>query len=120
MKRFIVMIMAAITILTACKHSSPISNENRINQKVDLKMKLMTLNEKIGQILLYTTNWAVTNPALEKGYIYKIRKGNSENTFNAYTTAYTGKLQKIAVEKLKLNISLLFGYEVVQWHKRFS
>lgn len=117
MRKNIIIAIVAVTLLTACKHSSQTSSEVRIDAKVDSVMKLMTLDEKIGQMVLYSSDWDVTGPSLKKGYMDEIRKGNCGNIFNAYTAAYTRKLQKIAVEESRLKIPLLFGYDVIHGHK---
>jgi beta-glucosidase len=117
MKKNIAFAIMVAVIFTACKHTTQTSEEKRIGEKVDSVMKLMTLEEKIGQMVLYTSDWDVTGPSLKKGYIDEIRKGNCGNIFNAHTAAYTRKLQKIAVEESRLKIPLLFGYDVIHGHK---
>ncbi|MDD4991619.1 MAG: glycoside hydrolase family 3 N-terminal domain-containing protein [Paludibacter sp.] len=115
-KKLVVTILAA-ALFSACNHSTQTSEEKRIDEKVDSVMRLMTIDEKIGQMVLYTSDWDVTGPSLKKGYIDEIRKGNCGNIFNAHTAAYTRKLQKIAVEESRLGIPLLFGYDVIHGHK---
>jgi len=115
-KKLVVIILAA-ALFSACNHSTQTSEEKRIDEKVDSVMRLMTIDEKIGQMVLYTSDWDVTGPSLKKGYIDEIRKGNCGNIFNAHTVAYTRKLQKIAVEESRLGIPLLFGYDVIHGHK---
>jgi len=88
-----------------------------LDQKADSVLKLMTLDEKIGQMVIYTSDWDVTGPKLNSNYIEDIKKGNCGNIFNAHTTAYVRKLQKIAVEESRLGIPLLFGYDVIHGHK---
>jgi len=117
MKKNIVFTLIAASLLTACASSGKSDKESKIEQKVDSVMKLMTLDEKIGQMVLYSSDWDVTGPSLKKGYIDDIRKGNCGNIFNAHTAAYTRKLQKIAVEESRLHIPLLFGYDVIHGHK---
>ncbi len=116
MKNLVVAIIS-ISLLTACSHIGKLEKKNRIDQRVDSVMKLMNIDEKIGQMVLYTSDWDVTGPSLKKGYIEDIRKGNCGNIFNAHTAAYTRKLQKIAVEESRMKIPLLFGYDVIHGHK---
>lgn len=117
MKKNIIFTLVAVIILSSCNQSAKNSVEKRIEQKVDSVMKLMTLEEKIGQMVLYSSDWDVTGPSLKKGYMDDIRKGNCGNIFNAYTAAYTRKLQKIAVVESRMKIPLLFGYDVIHGHK---
>jgi len=115
-KKLVITIMVA-ALFSACHQSTQTSEEKRIDDKVDSVMRLMTIDEKIGQMVLYTSDWDVTGPSLKKGYMDEIRKGNCGNIFNAHTAAYTRKLQKIAVEESRLKIPLLFGYDVIHGHK---
>ncbi len=111
------MALFASIILTACQQPAQTAEDKKIDLKVDSVMRLMTLDEEIGQMVLYSSDWDVTGPSLKKGYMDEIRKGNCGNIFNAHTAAYTRKLQKIAVEESRLHIPLLFGYDVIHGHK---
>ena len=117
MKKNIVFALIASISLTGCGPSLRTAQEKRIDERVDSVMELMTLDEKIGQMVLYSSDWDVTGPSLKKGYMDEIRKGNCGNIFNAYTADYTRKLQKIAVEESRLHIPLLFGYDVIHGQK---
>ncbi len=89
----------------------------RLDQKVDSVLNLMTLDEKIGQLVLYTSNWDVTGPVMGTDNLKAIREGKCGNIFNAYTAKYTRELQEIAVKESRLGIPLLFGYDVIHGHK---
>ncbi|MEA4935180.1 MAG: beta-glucosidase BglX [Paludibacter sp.] len=117
MKKLLLPVFATILLLSACRQQSGDRKEAMWDQKADSVLKLMTLEEKIGQMVLYTSDWDVTGPTLRQGYLEDIRKGNCGNIFNAHTAAYTRKLQKIAVEESRLGIPLLFGYDVIHGHK---
>lgn len=108
-----------ILIILAIAFSSSIMavKESGLNQKADSVLSLMNLDEKIGQMVLYTSDWDVTGPSIKSGYLEDIRKGLCGNIFNAYSVEYTRKLQKIAVEESRLGIPLLFGYDVIHGHK---
>ena len=80
---------------------------------VDSLLRVMTLDEKIGQLVLYTSDWDVTGPSIRDGYVDDIRAGKCGNIFNAYTAGYTRQLQEIAVNETRLGIPLLFGYDVI-------
>lgn len=117
MKRNILLALFTVYILSSCVTTDKSTTEKKLDHKVDSVLKLMTLDEKIGQMVLYTSDWDVTGPTLKSGYMDDIRKGNCGNIFNAHTAAYTRKLQKIAVEESRLGIPLLFGYDVIHGHK---
>ncbi|MTI24354.1 glycosyl hydrolase [Fulvivirga kasyanovii] len=77
----------------------------------------MTLEEKIGQMTLYTSGWDVTGPTLNENYKEELKAGRVGALFNAHTVAYNTDLQKIAVEETRLGIPLLFGYDVIHGHR---
>ena len=77
----------------------------------------MTLEEKIGQMTLYTTDWGSTGPTIREGYEGDIRKGSCGALFNSHTVAFTRHLQEIAVKESRLGIPLLFGYDVIHGYK---
>jgi beta-glucosidase len=104
-----------LLILSACGSSD--KKGNAVHSKVDSLMALMTLEEKIGQLSLYTSDWDVTGPTMREGYKDEIRKGRVGAIFNAFTARYTRELQRIAVEETRLKIPLLFGYDVVHGHR---
>ena len=88
-----------------------------ITRKVDSVLALMTLEEKIGQMTLYTTDWGSTGPVIRPGYADDIRSGHCGALFNSHTAAFTRGLQRIAVEESRLKIPLLFGFDVVHGYK---
>src|SRR5262245_28494018 len=90
---------------------------NRTEQRVDSLMAIMTLEEKIGQLSLYTSDWDVTGPTIREGYKDDIRKGRVGAIFNAFTARYTRELQRMAVEETRLHIPLIFGYDVIHGHR---
>jgi beta-glucosidase len=85
--------------------------------KIEVLLKKMTLDEKIGQLTLFTSDWDVTGPTIRKGYADDIRLGKCGNIFNAHTAAYNRKLQEIAMKETRLKIPLLFGYDVIHGYK---
>ncbi len=80
-------------------------------------MAKMTLEEKIGQLSLLTSDWDSTGPTIRQGYQDDIRKGRIGSIFNAFTAKYTRDLQRVAVEETRLKIPLLFGYDVIHGHR---
>jgi len=80
-------------------------------------MELMTLDEKIGQTVLYASGADITGPVLDKNYLTYLKNGSVGAIFNATGSAFTRKLQKIAVEETRLGIPLIFGYDVIHGYK---
>jgi beta-glucosidase len=77
----------------------------------------MTLEEKIGQMNLLTSEWDVTGPSMRSTYKQDIKSGKVGSIFNAFTAKYTRELQEIAVNETRLHIPLFFGYDVIHGHK---
>lgn len=101
---------------TGCKNqllSDLIIYEN----KADSIINLMTIDEKIGQLSLFTSDWSTTGPTMRKDYIDLIKQGKAGNIFNAYTVDYVKDLQKIAMEETRMHIPMLFGYDVIHGHR---
>lgn len=89
----------------------------QLEAKVDSVLSEMTLEEKIGQMTLYTSHFDQTGPTVREGYKEDIRNGKVGAIFNAYGAEFNRELQKIAVEETRLGIPLLFGYDVIHGHK---
>lgn len=93
------------------------NNPDPIDKRVDSLLALMTLDEKIGQMTLFTTDWGSTGPTIREGYTEDIRKGRCGALFNSHTVKFTRELQRIAVEETRLKIPLIFGYDVIHGYK---
>ena len=85
--------------------------------RIDSIMDLMTLEEKIGQMTLFTSGWDVTGPVLRENYVADVKAGRAGNLFNAHTVRYNLKLQQMAVNETRLGIPLMFGYDVIHGYK---
>jgi beta-glucosidase len=112
--RKIILLLAVVA--TACQ-SSKTTSTDPIDGRVDSVLNLMTLEEKVGQLTLYTSDWDVTGPSIRSGYKEDIKAGKVGAIFNAYTAKYTRELQEVAVKETRLGIPLFFGYDVVHGHK---
>ncbi|MCB0426557.1 MAG: glycoside hydrolase family 3 C-terminal domain-containing protein [Mangrovimonas sp.] len=94
-----------------------ISRSQNYEAKVDSLMALMTLQEKIGQTVMYGGSWDQTGPIVGANNGKLIREGNMGGMLNAFTVKGTRDLQTIAVEDSRLGIPLLFGYDVIHGHR---
>jgi beta-glucosidase len=110
-----VLMIIAITF-SSCE-TSPTTTADSIDTRVDSVLSLMTVEEKAGQLTLYTSDWDVTGPSIRAGYKEDIKAGKVGAVFNAYGAKYTRELQEIAVKETRLGIPLLFGYDVIHGHK---
>ena len=110
MRRFIVP-LAAILVLASCSHK--VGRNEMSYPIVDSLMKVMTLEEKVGQTVLFTSDWSVTGPSMREGYLNDIKAGRCGALLNAYTADFTREIQRVAVEETRLGIPILFGYDVI-------
>lgn len=119
--------MKRLTIIFSCiivaslQYSCKQIKDSASDQKMDLfindLIKKMTLDEKIGQISLFTSDWSTTGPSIRNDYIELIKQGKAGSVFNAFTVDFVKELQRIAVEETRLHIPLLFGYDVIHGHR---
>lgn len=80
-----------------------------IERRVESLLKQMTLEEKIGQLSLYTS---ATPQTLEL-----VRTGRAGSLFNVTGAENTNAAQRIALEQSRLKIPLLFGYDVIHGYR---
>jgi len=93
------------------------SQKKTIDQKVDSVLKLMTLDEKIGQMNQYSGVWAHTGPITEEGnMLQQIREGKLGSMLNINGVAHTRELQELAMQS-RLKIPLLFGQDVIHGYR---
>jgi beta-glucosidase len=119
MKSFYYTLYAMVILaLVSCTNQSGKNSYNQhIEEKVDSVLALMTLQEKVGQLTLYTSDMDQTGAFLRPEYKEDIEKGEVGAIFNAYGAAYTRSLQEMAVKNTRLGIPLLFGYDVIHGHR---
>ena len=108
--------VVAITLFVISCQQSPHASGPFENQ-IDSLLALMTLEEKVGQLTLFTSDNDVTGPTIRENYKDDIKAGRVGAIFNAFGAAYTRKLQEIAVKETRLGIPLLFGYDVIHGHR---
>ena len=113
---FISVTMAFFLVTTSCQRG-PQHPAKGLDARVDSVLQLMSLEEKVGQLTLYTSDIDVTGPTIRENYKEEIKKGNVGAIFNAFGADYTRKLQEIAVKETRLGIPLIFGYDVIHGHK---
>ncbi|MBK8494294.1 MAG: beta-glucosidase BglX [Chitinophagaceae bacterium] len=93
------------------------AQQKTIDQKVDSVLKLMTLDEKIGQMNQYNGDWAATGPITKDGDKQnQIRQGMVGSMLNVTGVYHTRTLQEIAMQS-RLKIPLLFGQDVIHGYR---
>lgn len=86
-------------------------------RKVSELMKKMTLEEKIGQCVLFASRGMVTGPRSSEKMDDYIKSGACGNVFGIKTAAETRRIQQMAVENTRLKIPVLFGMDVIHGYK---
>ncbi len=105
--------LLCLLILTGCGKDKD-QRDAEVDRFVDDLLSRMTLEEKIGQTVLYTSGYdVITGPTVDPNYKEYLKKGMVGGIFNAVGADYTRSLQKIAVEETRLGIPLIFGYDVI-------
>lgn len=84
---------------------------------IDNLMSKMTLEEKIGQLNLPGAGDITTGQASNSDIAKKIEKGQVGGLFNIKSVAKIREVQRLAVEKSRLKIPLLFGMDVIHGYE---
>jgi len=111
MKKLLLLVLVSVSLF---------AQKKSFEQRADSVLALMTLEEKVGQLVQYSGGWATgaeTGKPTE-GSDELIRKGRVGSFLNVVSSKLTGKMQKIAVEESRLKIPLIFGLDVI--HGYFS
>lgn len=106
----------SLAITLAAYHPLP-AQENTFDRKADSVLRLMTLEEKAGQMNQYNDDWTATGPMTAKSDMAgQIRQGRVGSVLNAAGTARTRAWQEMAMQS-RLRIPLLFGQDVIHGYK---
>lgn len=87
------------------------------DQFIDKLIQSMTLTEKLGQLNLPTSGDITTGQASSSDIAKKIEKGEVGGLFNIKSVKKIREVQKLAVEKSRLKIPLLFGMDVIHGYE---
>ncbi|MFC0604873.1 beta-glucosidase BglX [Winogradskyella pulchriflava] len=93
------------------------SSANPFEAKVDSILNLMTLEEKLGQLNLPSSGDITTGASQSSDIAKKIEEGKVGGLFNIKSVAKIREVQKIAVEKSRLGIPLIFGMDVIHGYE---
>ncbi len=113
----------------ACNSSNQDFNFNETesmttDQKVELLLAKMTLEEKVGQMNQYSGFMDFTGPKPKggepKSKLEDIKAGRVGAMLNVHGVENVKAVQKLAVEESRLGIPLLFGFDVIHGYKTIS
>jgi beta-glucosidase len=93
------------------------STDAKMKTFIDVLMKKMTLDEKIGQLNLPGSGDIVTGQAGNSDIGKKIKEGKVGGLFNIKSEEKIRAVQKVAVEQSRLKIPLIFGMDVIHGYE---
>ncbi len=103
----------------ASSAASPHSNLNdpATEQKIDALLRKMTLEEKVGQLVQYSAGQPTGPGTGRTEYNDMIQKGEVGALFNITTARESNAFQRVAVEKSRMKIPLVFGLDVIHGYR---
>lgn len=115
MKKIIVNI--SLFVFALLQLNNVVAQKKTVAQKVDSVLRLMTLDEKIGQLNQYNDDWKATGPVtVDNEKVIQISKGQVGSLLNSLGTERIRSWQNIAMQS-RLKIPLLFGQDVIHGYK---
>ena len=116
---------AMLTIqLSTAQDKSYLDKNKPTEERINILLKQMTLEEKVGQMNQYNGFWEVTGPAPKGGNAelkYKhLREGSVGSMLSVSGVKKVKAVQKIAVEESRLGIPIIFGLDVIHGFKTLS
>ncbi|OQP44485.1 glycosyl hydrolase [Niastella yeongjuensis] len=105
------------TIFVSVISLNATAQKKTIDQRVDSVLKLMTLDEKVGQLNQYSSKEELTGPAGENSNIaQEIKAGKVGSMLNVRGADRTRRMQVLAMQA-RLKIPLIFGQDVIHGYK---
>ncbi len=111
----LLLIFLSLMLLLACSKKQ--SSQSSIDHRVDSVLHLMTIEEKIGQLNLPSAGEFVTGQAENSDIAKKIEKGMVGGLFNIKSVSKIKEIQKLAVEKSRMKIPLIFGMDIIHGYE---
>ena len=101
-----------IAVAAGQVRESPLTSA-RASRFADSVLKLMTLEEKVGQLTQSPGRGTQTGPRAPEGGEAKIRAGRVGSFLGIFGAEYTRELQRIATQESRLKIPLVFAMDVI-------
>ncbi|ODT92337.1 MAG: glycosyl hydrolase [Sphingobacteriales bacterium SCN 48-20] len=109
--------MNRIIIATLLLAATTATAQTKIDRRVDSVLRLMTLEEKVGQLNQYTADGLATGPVSgDDRKDEQLRQGKVGSMLNVKGVKDTRAVQTIALQS-RLRIPLLFGQDVIHGYK---
>ncbi len=109
------LLMTGVLTSAICFAQPPRSADASVEQKVDSLVRLMTLEEKLGQLNQLSGQWdeKLKRQVLTDEERDLVKKGRIGSYLNVVGADATRDFQRVAVEESRLHIPLLFGLDVI-------
>jgi beta-glucosidase len=85
--------------------------------RIDDLIAKMTLAEKLGQLTMTASSYAVTGPVIAGDSTQAIKEGTIGNLLNMVGAEHVREMQRLAIEESRLGIPLLIGFDIVHGHR---
>ena len=111
-------VLIGLMVLISLQAAGQSSDPAKMKSFIDVLMKKMTLEEKLGQLNLPAgAGDIVTGAAASSDIGKKIQEGKVGGLFNIKSVAKIKAIQKVAVEESRLKIPLIFGMDVIHGYQ---
>jgi beta-glucosidase len=110
-------LLLGLLIITTVNAAAQTAQQAKMKTFIDGLMKKMTLEEKLGQLNLPGAGDITTGQASSSDIAKKIAEGKVGGLFNIKSVAKIKEVQKLAVEKSRLKIPMLFGMDVIHGYE---
>ena len=85
--------------------------------RIDSLIAKMTLAEKLGQLTMTASSYAVTGPVIAGDSTQAIKEGTIGNLLNMVGADHVREVQRLAIEESRLGIPLLIGFDIIHGHR---
>ena len=117
MKYLIRPILALLVALAAARLCAQPPDEAAVQTKVAALLAQMTTEEKIGQLVQYSSPGLATGPSVRAHFEGELAAGRCGSMLNVFGAEDTRTWQELAVKHSRLHIPLLFGFDVIHGYR---
>ena len=118
-KFILLILMFTFLSCSKTKTNTESKTSETYDKQVDSILNLMTIEEKVGQMVQYSGGWDLTGPASDNNKLKKeqIEKGLVGSMLNVASVEQVRAAQKLAIENSRLSIPMVFGYDVIHGYQ---
>jgi beta-glucosidase len=108
--------VTSLAQISPANQTGGIADKN-LDSRVESILRQMTLEEKVGQLVQYSAGQPTGPGTGRSDYADMIARGQIGSLFNVIDPHEINRYQKIAMEKSRLHIPILFGLDVIHGFK---